>query len=72
MSRGTTIAWCGREYRCDAEEQLQSTGERSILGPGREEYCYGLSRAYATQHAFLLQTLALNWALAGSRRIRSG
>jgi hypothetical protein len=35
------------------------------LEPGNREYCYGLSRVYANQHAFLLQTLALNWALVG-------
>jgi hypothetical protein len=35
------------------------------LEPWNAEYCYGLSRAYAQQHAFLLQTLALNWALVG-------
>jgi tetratricopeptide (TPR) repeat protein len=35
------------------------------LEPGNPVYCYGLSRAYAAQHAFLLQTLALNWALVG-------
>ena len=35
------------------------------LEPGNPVHCYGLSRAYASQHAFLLQTLALNWALVG-------
>jgi hypothetical protein len=35
------------------------------LEPGNAEYCYGMSKVYQKRGAFLLQTLALNWALVG-------
>jgi len=50
----------GRDRR-----RLRITGGRSTLSQEIRCTCYGLSRAYAAQHAFLLQTLALNWALVG-------
>jgi tetratricopeptide (TPR) repeat protein len=35
------------------------------LEPSNAEYCYGMSKVYQKRGAFLLQTLALNWALVG-------